>query len=145
MPAKITFAGENTYKIYIGGSLKIYISSRVETYQTDTPRDGSRKCGEDVHSWVQPLGQSLIAAARIVKFSHLILKDCNDRGGRDARLQLGGKRMCEKVFLCLLLIQFQSRSENGLETRGSLRCGCCLGHDRDWGLWRMWRRCGDDG
>ena len=43
MPAKITFAGENTYKIYIRGSFKPYISSRVETYQTDAAGDGGRK------------------------------------------------------------------------------------------------------
>ena len=104
MPAKITFAGENTYKIHIRGCLKVYISSSVETYQTDAPHDGGRKRGEDIHSWIQPLGQSLIAAARFVEFSHLILKDCKDRGGRFARFQLGGKGMCEKVFLCLLLI-----------------------------------------
>ena len=88
MPAKITFAGENTYKVDMRRSSKAYISCRVETYQTDTPRDGGRKCREDVHSWVQPLRQSLIAAgsARFVKFLNLNLKDCNDRASRAARL-----------------------------------------------------------
>ena len=80
MPAKITFAGENTYESDIRGSLETPISSRVETYQTDAPRDGGRKCGEDVHSWGQPLRQSLIATARFVKFLNPILKDGDDSG-----------------------------------------------------------------
>ena len=80
MPAKITFAGENTYESDIRGSLETPISSRVETYQTDAPRDGGRKRGEDVHSWGQPLSQSLIATARFVKFLNSILKDGDDSG-----------------------------------------------------------------
>ncbi|KAH9029598.1 hypothetical protein EDB85DRAFT_2275996 [Lactarius pseudohatsudake] len=59
MPVKITFAGENTYKIYIK---QAYISSGVGTYQTNALGDGGRKCIQDVHGWDQPLCQSVIAA-----------------------------------------------------------------------------------
>jgi hypothetical protein len=72
MPAKIAFAGENTYKIYIRGRLKL--AHIVETYQTDAPGDSSRKRAQDVHSWVQPLGQSLIATVSLVEFPDLVLK-----------------------------------------------------------------------
>ena len=80
MPAKITFAGENTYKSDIRGRLETHVSSRMGTYQTNAPRDGGRKRGEDVHSWGQPLRQSLIATARFVKFLNSILKDGDDSG-----------------------------------------------------------------
>jgi hypothetical protein len=55
-------------------------SHMIETYQTNAPRDGSRKSVEDVHSWGQPLGQSLIATVRFVELSNLILKDSNNGG-----------------------------------------------------------------
>jgi len=50
-----------------------------------------------------------------VKFSDLVLKESKDGGSGVAGLQLGGKRMCEKVFLGLLSVGFQGRLENGLE------------------------------
>jgi hypothetical protein len=81
MPAKITFAGETTCKSYVRGSFEAYIDSRCKTYQTNAARDGSRKRGEDVHSWAQPLRQSLIATMRFVEFSNLIFKDSKDGGG----------------------------------------------------------------
>ena len=42
-PAKIMSAGENTWKIYISGSLKCYINSSVETYETEAAGDDGRK------------------------------------------------------------------------------------------------------
>ena len=83
---------------------EVYIKSRVKTYETDATGNGGRKRVEDVHSWAQPLGQSLIATVRLVEFSNLILKDGEDGGNGAAILQLGGKRMCEKVVLGLLLV-----------------------------------------
>jgi hypothetical protein len=80
------------------------VSDMIDTYQADAPRDGSRKRIEDVYSWAQPLRQSLIATVGFVEFSNLLLKDGKDGGSRLARLQLAGKRMCEKVFLSLLLV-----------------------------------------
>ena len=46
----------------------------------------AEKRAEDVHSWVQPLSQSLIGTARLVKFSSLISKDGEDGGRRVVRL-----------------------------------------------------------
>ena len=51
MPANITFAGENTYKIHIRQCLEAYINSRVETDHADTPGNRGRKRAEDVDSW----------------------------------------------------------------------------------------------
>ena len=79
MPAKITLAGENTYKIHFGGLL----FQRRETYQTDAPRDSSRKRVEDIDSWAQPVCQSLIAFAGFLNFT---LKDSDDGNRRLARL-----------------------------------------------------------
>ena len=84
-------------------------------YQTDAPGNSSRKCAEDVNSWAQPLGQSLIAAVRFIKLSNLILKDGENGGSRVAVLQLGGEWMGEKVLLGLLLVGLQGRLENSLE------------------------------
>jgi hypothetical protein len=87
----------------------------VETYKTDAPRDGVRKRTQDIHSRAQPLCQSFVATVNFVKFSDLVLEEGKDGGGRVAGLQLGGKRMCEKVGLGLLLIGLQGSLENGLE------------------------------
>ena len=76
----------------------------METYQTDAPGNSGRKRAEDVHSWAQPLGQSLIATVRLVELSNLILKDSEYGGNRVAILQLGGKRLGKKVLLGLLLV-----------------------------------------
>ena len=116
MPAKITFAGENTYISDIRGRLETHVSSRMGTYETDAPRDSGRKRGEDVHSWGQPLRQSLIATTRFVKFLNSILKDGEYCGNRVAVPQLGGKRMGEKILLGLLLVGLQRSLEDCLET-----------------------------
>ena len=53
---------------------------------------------------------------KFVKFSDLVLKESKDGGIRVTGLQLGGKGMCEKVGLCLLLVGLQGGLENRLET-----------------------------
>jgi hypothetical protein len=50
-----------------------------------------------------------------IKFLNLGLEESKDGGNRVAGLQLGGKGMCEKVFLGLLSVGFQGGPENGLE------------------------------
>ena len=89
---------------YLRNTFQRLISSRGETYQTDSSRYGGRKRVEDVDSRAQPLGQSLIALTALLKFSNSILKESNNGGSRLARLQLGGERVCEEVFLRLLLV-----------------------------------------
>ncbi len=81
MAAKIAFAGENIYNIYIRGSFKASISSSVKTYQTDVLRDGGSKRAQDVHSWDQPHCQSLIATASLVEFLNLVPKHGKDGAG----------------------------------------------------------------
>ena len=98
--------------IYIS---EAYISSRVKTYQTDSTGNSGRKRAEDVHSWAQPLGQSLVATVRLVEFSNLILKDGEDGNSRVAVVQPGCKRMSEKVFLGLLLVGLYGSLEYCLE------------------------------
>jgi hypothetical protein len=98
--------------IYISGA---YISSKVETYQADAPGNSGRKRTEYIDSWAQPLCQSLVATVRFVKILDLILKDGKDCGSSVAGLQLRGKRMFEKVVLCLLSVGLQRSSEDGLE------------------------------
>ena len=87
----------------------------METHQTDATGNSGRKCVEDVHGWAQPLRQSLIAAVRFVIFSNLILKDGDDGVSRVASLQLGGKRMGEKVLLGLLLVGLDRSLKDSLE------------------------------
>ena len=52
---------------------------------------------------------------RFVKFSNLILKDGKDSVGRVASLQLGGKRMGEKILLGLLLVGLDRSLKDSLE------------------------------
>ena len=92
MPAKMTLAGENTYKLRIRGCLKPHTSLYIETYQTDTPSDGGRIRADDIDSWAQPRCQSLIANIRFkitfAKFSRFNLKDSNNSRSGVARSQL---------------------------------------------------------
>ena len=88
---------------------------KFETYQTDATGNSGRKRAEDVDSWTQPLRQPLVATARFVKFSNLILKNDEDSGGRVANVQLGGKWMRKKVRLGLFLVGFQGGLEDSLE------------------------------
>ena len=96
-----------------------YIISRVKTYQTDATGNSGRKRVEDVNGWAQPLRQSLIATARFVKFSNLILKHGDDGAGGVTALQLRAKRMGEEVLLGLLLVGFQRSLEDSWEARGT--------------------------
>jgi hypothetical protein len=91
------------------------MSSRVETYQTDAPRNSGRKCAQNVHSRTQPPRQPHVATVGFVKFSDLVLEESNDGGSGVAGFQLGSKGMCEKVFLGLLSVGFQDSLENDLE------------------------------
>ena len=111
MPVNITVAGGNTCK-YIS---EAHIRSRVETYQTDATGNSGRECVKDVHGWAQPLGQSLIAIVRFVKFSNLILKDGEDGVIRATILQLGGEGMFDKVFLRLFLVGLDRSFKYSLE------------------------------
>ena len=92
-----------------------YIRSRVETYQTRASGNSGGKRVEDVHGWTQPLGQSHISTVRFVKLTNLILKDDDYGGSRVASLQLGGKRMGEKILLGLLLVGLYDSLEDSLE------------------------------
>ena len=112
MPAKITLEGENT--CIVNQRLKRFCS-RVETHQTDAPRDNARKCPQDVHSRAQPFRQPLVTTVGFVKFSDLVLEESNDGCSRVAGFQLGGKRMGEKVILGPLSVGFQGSLKNGLE------------------------------
>jgi hypothetical protein len=49
-----------------------------KTYKTDAPGDGRIKRVQDVHSWAQPLRQSLIATMSLVKFVNLFLEYGHD-------------------------------------------------------------------
>ena len=109
--------------------------SRVETYQTDATRNSGRKCVEDVHGWAQPLGQSLVAAVRFVKFSHLVLEDGEYGVSRVAILQLRGEGMGERVLLGLFLVGLERGLKVILEVRGSCGFNWRLRHDRKLGRW----------
>ena len=87
----------------------------METYQAGAPGDDGRERGEDVHGWVQPFCQSVITTARFVQDLNLILKDSNDSSSGVAGLQLGHKRMSDKVCLGLLFVGLEGRLEESLE------------------------------
>ena len=107
----------------------------METYQTDATGNSGRKCVEDVDGWAQPLGQSLVAAARFVKFSHLVLEDGEYGVSRVALLQLRGEGMGEKVLLGLFLVGLERSLKDIPEVRGSWGFNWRVGHGRKLRWW----------
>jgi hypothetical protein len=118
-PAKITFAGENTWKISMRYTSQS--SSHPETYQTNALAKCLSERIQDIDGWVKPFRQLLIAASRSIEVLDLLLKDGENGGWRVAGLKLGGEWMGEEISLCLFFVRFQCIIEYELEVGGGRR------------------------
>ena len=83
----------------------------MDTKQAYTPAEGGRKRIEDAHGWVQPICQTLFTNPSLIELAGLFLQDSQDGRRSVTCLQPGGKWMCDKVLLCPLLVQPQSRNK----------------------------------
>jgi len=79
------------------------------------------KCGrervEDVHGWIEPLCESLVAAPRLIQFIGFPFKSGEDSLRRIAAFDLSSEWVGSKVFAGLLLVLFQGLFEDWLKIR----------------------------
>jgi hypothetical protein len=83
-------------------------------YHADTLAECCRKATKDGNGGIEPLFSAPTITLRLNELLDIVLpvKYVEDSARRLAILQLGGKLMCEKVFLGLLFIVVQSSDEN---------------------------------
>jgi len=127
IPAKITFAGGKTWKISMRHTVQS--NSHPMTYQTNAFPECLRERIQDIHGWIEPVCQPLVAAPRTIEVLDLLLKHGENGGWRIAGLELGGEWMGEKIFLCLFFVRFQGIIENELEVGGRGGRGVSTRHE----------------
>ena len=67
---------------------------------------------KNVHSWIQPFHQPLIAALRLIELLDLLLKHGENAARRIASLEPISEWVLKKVLLCAFLVRFQGIIEN---------------------------------
>ncbi len=85
------------------------------TYRANTLAKGDGECVEDIYCGVKPLGESLIAALRLIEFVGFPLKYGKDGFRRVAALNLLCECVASKFFSGLLLVLFQGLIEDWLK------------------------------
>ena len=121
-PAKMTLAGEKTYRIAISACDIPNCSNDV--YHSNSLAKGRRKRIEYVDRWVKPSPQPLITTTRVLKPVDLISKYGQNSCGRVTCLKLAGERMSGKILFGLDFICLNSFFKNEIEIgRGCHRCG----------------------
>ena len=75
-------------------------------HQASALAKSGRERIEDIHGWVKPLGQSFIAAPRLIQFIGFPFKYGEDCFGRIAAVDLSSKRVGSQIFASLLFILF---------------------------------------
>ncbi len=85
------------------------------THRANTLAKGGRERVEDIYCGVKPLGESLIAALRLIEFVGFPLKYGEDGFRRMAGFNLLGEWVGGKFFSGLLLVLFQGLVEDWLE------------------------------
>ena len=121
---------------------------RAGTDRANTRANGGRECAEDIHGRRKPLGESLVAALRLVEFAGFPLKNGEDGFRRITGPYLRRERVSDKVLSCLLLVLYQSFFEDGLKIRnggghletGRHRAYCEYGLDKSVGRKSAGRR-----
>ena len=76
---------------------------------------GSRERVENIHSWIEPLSESLIAALRFIQLSGFRFKYGEDGFGRSAALYFRSEWVGSQVFPGLLLILLEGLYEDELK------------------------------
>ena len=90
---------------------------RAGTDRANARANGGRECAEDIHGRRKPLGESLVAALRLVEFAGFPLKYGEDGFRRVTGPYLRRERVSDKVLSGLLLVLYQSFFEDGLKIR----------------------------
>ena len=88
------------------------------THQANALAKGGRERVEDIHGWIEPLSESLIAALGLVQFIGFHFKYGEDGLRRGAGIDLGSEWVGSQVFSGLPLILFQCLFEYCLEVSG---------------------------
>src|SRR6266404_5136410 len=83
----------------------------ISTYKANCT-ECRRKCAQYVDGWVKPSPQSLLTAPSLLELVDLVLKYCENGGGRFACLELYSERMRDKILLCLYFIRLEGLVEN---------------------------------
>ena len=75
-----------------------------------------RECAENIHGWIEPLGESLVVALTFIQFIGYLLKYGEDSFGRRiAAIYLSSEWVGSQVFTGLLPILFQGFFEHWLK------------------------------
>ena len=92
MPAKIAFAGENTWRTNIKAEIT---KNHGDIHKANALTKGSRKRSDDGKCCVEPLFRCVIAAPRLDVLLDIVLlvKDRGNVGGKVAVLEIGDEWM----------------------------------------------------
>ena len=104
-------------------------SSHPKTYHTNSLSKCLRERIQDIHGWIEPICQPLIAASSSIEVLDLLLKHGENGGWRVAGLELGCEWMGEEIFLCLFFVFFQGIIEYELEVGGRGGRGVSTRHE----------------
>jgi len=63
---------------------------------------------QDMHGRIKEICQPFISVLRSIEILGLLVKHGENGSGRTAGLELGGKWMGKKIFLCVFLVRLQS-------------------------------------
>ena len=91
------------------------VQQRGRTHHTNALTKGDRKSVEDVHGRRKPLGESFIAALRLIEFVGFPSKYGEDSIRRATVFDLIRKRVGSKFFSSLPLVLLQSLIEDWLK------------------------------
>ena len=72
----------------------------------------SRERAEDIHGWIEPLGESLVAVLALIQFIGYPLEYGEDSFGRITAIYLSSEWVGSQVFTGLLPILFQGFFEH---------------------------------
>ena len=113
IPEKMIVVGGNIYKLTLWHEQVTRLAA--VTRQADALAKCGRQCVKDIHGWIEPLSESLIAAPRLIEFVGFPFKYGEDGFGRIAGFDLSSERVGGQVFASLLLILFQGLFEDRLK------------------------------
>ena len=91
------------------------IRQPVETHGANALTEGRRECVEDAHGWGKPLGESFIAALRLIQFVGFLLNYGEDSIRRATAFDLVCEWMGSKFFSGLPLVLLQGLIEDRLK------------------------------
>ena len=89
------------------------------THRANALTEGGGESIEDIHGWRKPLGESFIAALRLIQLVGLPLEYGEDSIRRATAFDLLRERVCSKFLAGLPLVLLQSLIEDRLKVWSS--------------------------